>query len=172
VRQGVEGEIMAKSLCASSGFYNDEKATREIWDEEGWAAMGDIGMIDERGNLVIAGRKKDMIIRGGQNIYPAEIESLLIDHPKVKDVAVVDMPDPVMGERACAYVVPMKGETLTFDEVITFLKQKNIASFKLPERLELMDKLPTVADGYKVDKKVLRQDIAQKLGKEKQGGIR
>ena len=171
VETGVEGEIIAKSLCSSSGFYKDEKATREVWSEEGWAATGDMGVIEERGNLVIVGRKKDMIIRGGQNIYPAEIESFLIGHPKVQDVAVVAMPDPVMGEKACAYVVPMKGETFTFDEMISFLKQKNIAPFKMPERLELIDTFPTVADGYKVDKKVLRQDIAQKLGKENQKGV-
>jgi len=71
VERGVEGEIIAKCLCASSGFYKDEKATGEVWNQEGWAAMGDMGMIDEQGNLVIVGRKKDMIIRGGQNIYPA-----------------------------------------------------------------------------------------------------
>ena len=167
VERGVAGEIMAKSLGASQGVYQDEKATREIWNEEGWAAMGDMGMIDEQGNLVIVGRNKDMIIRGGQNIYPAEIESLLIGHPKVQGVAVVAMPDPVMGERACAYVVPMEGKTLTFDEMIFFLQQKNIASFKLPERLELIAKFPMVSDGYKVDKEVLRQDIAQKLNEEK-----
>jgi non-ribosomal peptide synthetase component E (peptide arylation enzyme) len=166
VEKRVAGEIVAKSLCSSSGFYQDEKATWEVWDEEGWVATGDIGVIDERGNLVIVGRKKDMIIRGGQNIYPAEIESLLIGHPKVQDVAVVAMPDAVMGEKACAYVVPTKGQTFTFAEMASFLKQKNIASFKIPERLELIDTFPTVADGYKVDKKVLRQDIARKLGKE------
>lgn len=168
VERGVEGEIIAKSLWSSLGFYKDEKATQETWDDEGWAAMGDMGVIDRQGNLIIVGRKKDMIIRGGQNIYPAEIESLLVDHPKVQDVAVVAMPDLVMGEKVCAYVVPMKGETFTFSEMISFLKQKNIALFKLPERLELMDEFPTVADGYKVDKKVLRQDIARKLGREKQ----
>ncbi len=170
-KKGAEGEIVAKSLCSSSGFYGDEKATREVWNEEGWAATGDMGMVDGRGNLIIVGRKKDMIIRGGQNIYPAEIESLLIDHPKVQDVAVVAMPDPVMGEKACAYVVPTKGETFTFDEMISFLKQKNIAAFKLPEGLELVDKFPTVADGYKVDKKVLRHDIVQKLSKENQRAV-
>lgn len=167
VGRGAGGEILARCLCSSSGFYNDEEATRELWNEEGWAATGDIGLIDESGNLVIVGRKKDVIIRGGQNIYPAEIEALLIAHPKVQDVAVVAMPDPVMGERACACVVPVKGERLSFEEMISFLKEKKIASFKLPERLELFDQFPTVADGYKVDKKALRQDMAEKLSQEK-----
>jgi len=169
VENGIEGEIMARGLCSSSGFYKDEKATKQVWNENGWAATGDMGLIDEGGNLVIVGRKKDVIIRGGQNIYPAEIEALLIDHPKVQDVAVVSMPDPVMGERVCAYVVSVKGEKLAFAEMISFLRQKNIASFKLPERLELMEKFPTVADGYKVDKKALRQDIAEKLSKQQRG---
>lgn len=170
VKTGGEGEIVAKSLCSSSGFYKDEKATRELWSEEGWAATGDMGVMDARGNLVIVGRKKDMIIRGGQNIYPAEVESLLMGHPKVQDVAVVAMPDPVMGERVCAYVVPAKGETFVFDDMLSFLKGKRIASFKIPERLELIDRFPTVADGYKVDKKMLRQDIARKLSEKGQKG--
>jgi len=71
VENGIEGEIMARSLCSSSGFYKDEEAAKQIWNENGWAATGDLGLIDERGNLVIVGRKKEVIIRGGQNIYPA-----------------------------------------------------------------------------------------------------
>ncbi|MEE8414359.1 MAG: AMP-binding protein [Dehalococcoidales bacterium] len=168
VTKGTVGVIMARSLCSSLGFYQDEKATREVWNEEGWASTGDMGMTDKRGDLVITGRQKDIIIRGGQNIYPAEIEALLVDHPNIRDVAVVAMTDQVMGERACAYVVPVEGKTLTFDEMILFLKQKNTAPFKLPERLELIDKFPMVSDEYKVDKKALRQDIIQKLIKEKQ----
>ncbi|MFC1948947.1 AMP-binding protein [Chloroflexota bacterium] len=171
VERGRVGEVMAKSLCSSLGFFEDEKSTREMWNEAGWAEMGDLGMIDGNGDLVIVGREKDMIIRGGQNIYPAELEGLLIGHPKVQDSAVVAMPDPVMGERACAYVVPVEGETLTFDEMLDFLRQKNIAPFKLPERLRLIDKFPMVADEYKVDKKALRQDIAKILEREKQEGI-
>ncbi len=167
VARGQVGEIKARCLCSSLGFYRDEQATREIWDEEGWAGMGDLGMIDSRDDLVIVGRKKDMIIRGGQNIYPAELEALLIEHPRVQDLAVVGMPDPKMGERACAYIIPVEGETLTFEEMIAYLKDKNIAPFKLPERLELIDKFPMVSDDYKVDKKTLRQDIARKLDEEK-----
>ncbi|MEE8419623.1 MAG: AMP-binding protein [Dehalococcoidales bacterium] len=167
IKRGQVGEIRARCLCSSLGFYQDEAATREIWDEEGWASMGDLGMIDSRGDLVIVGRVKDMIIRGGQNIYPAEIEALLIEHPKVQDLAVVGMPDPIMGERACVYVVPAEGETLTFEEMTAFLKAKNIAPFKTPERLELIDKFPMVSDDYKVDKKALRQDITSKLDEEK-----
>ncbi|MDP2730662.1 MAG: class I adenylate-forming enzyme family protein [Dehalococcoidales bacterium] len=169
VDRGMTGEVRAKSLFYSLGFYHDEKATGEFWDEEGWITTGDIGMIDEGGNLTIVGRKKDVIIRGGQNIYPAEIEKMLIDHPKVMDIVVVAMPDPVMGEKACAYVVTMGGQEFTFNEMIAFLKQQNIASFKLPERLEILDKFPTLAGGNKVDKNLLRQDIARKLEQEGTG---
>lgn len=165
---GEAGEILGRGPMCSSGYYKDPKTTSEAWDKDGWFATGDLGKMDERGNLVIVGRKKDMIIRGGQNIYPSEIESLLITHPKIQDVAVVGMPDRTMGERACAYVVLKLGQTLTFDEMVSFLKEKNIAPFKLPERLEIIGKLPMVSE-QKVDKKALRQDIASKLSLE-QGG--
>ena len=103
-----------------------------------------------------------MIIRGGQNIYPAEVEDMLNRHPKVSDVAIIGMPDPIMGERACAYVIPKPGQDFTFEEMISFLKGKSIASYKLPERLEIVDSLPMVGE-QKVDKKVLQEDITQKL---------
>jgi non-ribosomal peptide synthetase component E (peptide arylation enzyme) len=127
--------------------------------------MGDLGKFDEHGNLIIVGRKKDMIIRGGQNIYPVEIENLLLTHDKVSAVAVVGMKDPIMAEKVCAYVVPRMGERLTFEEMVSFLKSKNIAPYKLPERLEILDSLPLVS-GQKVDKKALEKDIARKLEEE------
>jgi non-ribosomal peptide synthetase component E (peptide arylation enzyme) len=104
-----------------------------------------------------------MIIRGGQNIYPAEIEGLLNGHPKVASVAIVGYPDREMGERACAYVVPKGGQTFTFQEMVSFLKEKKISAYKLPERLEVVDALPTVGDSGKIDKKVLKSDIETKV---------
>lgn len=104
-----------------------------------------------------------MILRGGQNIYPVEIEDLLMTHPKVLQVAIVKMPDPVMGERACAYAVPRQGQDFTFEEMTSFLKGKGIAPYKLPERLEIIGSLPMVAEGQKVDKKTLEKDIEDKL---------
>ncbi len=161
VPPGGIGEIWGRGPCGISGYYKDLEATKKAW-EGGWYRLGDLGKFDERGNLMIAGRKKDMIIRGGQNIYPLEIEALLCTHPKVLDVAVVAMPDPIMGEKACAFVVPKKGQTFAFDEMISFLKEKNIAAFKLPERLEIIDQMP-LAGEQKPDKKLLRQRIAEKL---------
>jgi non-ribosomal peptide synthetase component E (peptide arylation enzyme) len=107
-----------------------------------------------------------VIIRGGQNIYPPEIEALLMKHPKVLDSAVVAMPDPIMGERVCAYVIAAEGETLTFEEMVLFLKEQKIAMFKIPERLELLPKFPMVSDEYKVDKNTLRREVTDKLSRE------
>ncbi|MBW1613088.1 MAG: acyl--CoA ligase [Deltaproteobacteria bacterium] len=166
---GNVGEILGRGPTCSSGYYKDPKATSESWNKDGWFAMGDLGKIDEQGNLSVVGRKKDMIIRGGQNIYPSEIENLLITHPKILEVAIVAMPDPVMGEKACAYVVLRTGESLILEEMTAFLREKNIASFKIPERLEIIDRLPVVS-GQKVDKKSLGQDIAKKLSNEKEDG--
>jgi len=163
VPQGEVGEVWGRGPACCSGYYRDPEATWQSWTEDGWFLTGDLGKFDEQGNLVIVGRKKDMIIRGGWNIYPKEIENILLTHPKVQDVAVIGMPDTVMGEKPCAYVVPKLAQELTLGEVVNFLQQKGIPLYKFPERLEILDKLPMVADGQKVDKKLLRQDITQKL---------
>jgi non-ribosomal peptide synthetase component E (peptide arylation enzyme) len=138
--------------------------TLEAWGtlgKEGWFHSGDIVKMDKNGNLVISGRKKDMIIRGGQNIYPIEIEELLVTHAKVDKAAVVAMPDPIMGEKACAYVVLKGQEKLTFDEMKSFLQGKKIALYKIPERIEYIDEIPM--QNFKITKKVLREDVAKKL---------
>jgi len=114
------------------------------------------------GSLMVEGRDKDMINRGGEKISAEEIENLILAHPGVFNVAVVAMPDPVLGERTCAYVIPKPGASLTFQELISFLKQKQIATFKLPERLELLANFPLTSIG-KVSKKDLREDIVRKL---------
>lgn len=163
VVEGEVGEIMARGPASASGYYKDTQATWQAWTKDGWFKLGDLGKFDKQGNLAIVGRKKEIIIRGGQNIYPTEIENMLITHPKIFDVAIVGMPDPVMGERACAYVILKLGQSLTFAEMVSFLKDKNIASYKFPERLEILDKLPMVAGDQKADKKLLQQDIAKKL---------
>ena len=112
------------------------------------------------------GRQKDVIIRGGQNIYPKEIEDLLVQYPKIAEVAIVKMPDREMGEKACAFVVTKPGERLTFEETVSFLKGKGIAKFKLPERLEIVDAFLLVPGGNKVNKRLLEEEIEQKLKKE------
>ncbi len=165
VAPGEEGELYFRGPCTTAGFYRDIERTRETWGalgKGGWFRTGDLARFDKSGNLVLTGRKKDIIIRGGQNIYPVEIEGLLLLHPKVAHVALVGMPDAIMGEKACAYVVPKPGEEFTFEEMVSFLKSKNIAPYKLPERLEIRSELP-LRDTQKVVKAPLREDIVRKL---------
>lgn len=163
VKPGEAGELWGRGPSCSSGYFADPDSTWTVWTKDGWYKTGDLARIDENGNVVIAGRKKDMIIRGGQNIHPVEIENLLALHPRVQDVAIVAMPDLVMGEKACAFIVPKPWESITFEEMVAFLKEKKIAPYKLPERLEIVAKIPTVGDGQKIDKVALRRGIAEKL---------
>jgi len=118
------------------------------------------------GNLTVAGRKKDMINRGGEKISAEEVEGLIIGHPKVLNTAVVAMPDPLLGEKSCAYLILHPGETMEFEELKVFLMEKKIAKFKLPERLEVVEEFPLTSMS-KVSKKDLRKDIAEKLAQEK-----
>ena len=165
-RPGEVGQIWFRGPGNAIGYYRDlGKTLSEAFDREGWATTGDIVTITEEGYLKIAGRKKDIIIRGGQNIYPKEVEDLLIAHPKVGEAAVVPMPDPQMGERACAFVTLGQGEVFTFDEMVDYLKSKKIAMFKIPERLEVIDTMP-LAGGTKIDKKELTRIVTEKLREE------
>lgn len=164
VPEGEPGILWFRGPHAPAGYYRDPDATAQVFDEEGWTTTGDIVMFDQ-GCLWILGRAKDMIIRGGQNIYPAEVEGLLNEHPKVASAAVVGYPDKEMGERACAFVIPKAGERMTFDEMVAFLKGKRLAMFKIPERLEIVQELPVVGDSGKIDKKVLRKALEEALAK-------
>jgi non-ribosomal peptide synthetase component E (peptide arylation enzyme) len=162
VPEGEPGILYFKGPHAPAGYYRDEALTSTVFDPDGWTTTGDIVKFD-RECLWILGRAKDMIVRGGQNIYPAEIEGLLNEHSKVASVAVVGYPDREMGERGCAYVIPKPGETFTFEEMVEFLKSKKLAMFKLPERLEVVEDFPTVGDSGKVNKEALKKDIAEKV---------
>ncbi len=162
VPEGEPGILYFRGPHAPAGYYRDEKLTSTVFDPDGWTTTGDIVKFDQE-CLWILGRAKDMIIRGGQNIYPAEIEGLLNNHPKVASVAVVGYPDREMGERTCAYVIPKPSQEFTFDEMVDFLKGKKLAMYKLPERLEIVDDFPTVGDSGKVNKETLKKDIAEKV---------
>ncbi|MBP6942314.1 MAG: AMP-binding protein [Syntrophorhabdaceae bacterium] len=162
VPEGNPGQLWFRGPHAPAGYYRDPETTAPVFDKDGWTTTGDI-VKSEEGCLWIMGRSKDMIIRGGQNIYPAEIEGILNEHPKVANVAIVGYPDREMGERACACVVPKAGQTFTKEEMVSFLKEKKLAAFKLPERLEVMGALPIVGDSGKVDKKVLKSDVEKKV---------
>lgn len=130
---------------------------------DGWYRSGDLGRLDDEGYLHIVGRAKDLIIRGGQNISPAEIESLLFTHSKVAEVSVIGVPDPVYGERTCACVVPRDGAEITLADVVDFLSSLGVATFKLPEHLEIFDDLPRSAGG-KITKVELGESVAARSG--------
>jgi cyclohexanecarboxylate-CoA ligase len=160
---GQPGEHVCRGATLFVGYYRRPEMTRAVIDERGWFHTGDICTLDDDGYLRVVGRKKDLIIRGGINISPAEIEDLLFTHPKVQNVAVVGMPDERLGERICAYIIPRGGESVTLEEVTSYLRAKGLAVQKLPERIEVVSEFPMTPSG-KVQKFKLREDIAQKVG--------
>jgi 2,3-dihydroxybenzoate-AMP ligase len=162
VAPGQAGELAFRGPTLFAGYFEQPQETAEAFDQEGWFYTGDLCFQDQHGNLHIVGRKKDTIKRGGETIIPREIEELLYTHPKVLHAAVIGMPDQRLGERVCAYVVPRGGEVLTLHEIVSFLRAKGIATFKLPERLELVQELP-ITPPSKIQKNVLREDILRKL---------
>jgi non-ribosomal peptide synthetase component E (peptide arylation enzyme) len=162
VPQGEVGTMIVGGGTVNMGYYKEPELSKKIWDAEGWYNTDDMARIDEDGNIHLMGRASDMINRGGQNIFPIEVENILRSHPKVTDVSIVPMPDPLLGSRACAYVEPEAGATFTFDEMIARLEQEKMAKYKWPERLEILDKLPRLPTG-KVNKMGLIEDIQKKL---------
>ncbi len=164
---GESGELVARGPYTICGYYDAAGRNAEAFTADGFYRMGDI--MRKRGRHVYAeGRLKDFINRGGEKISCEEIENLIFTHPKVKTATLVAMPDAVFGEKACAFVVPHPGQELGFDELVGFLRERQIASFKLPERLEVVDELPVSPVG-KILKRQLREAIALKLQKERSG---
>ena len=154
---GQLGEIWGRGPCCVAGYYGDPDLTRERW-EDGWFRTGDVGRFDDRGNLVIAGRLRDLIIRGGDNVSPEEVEALLRTHPAVAAVAVVGLPDPVLGERVCACVVTQPGTPPTLESLREHLRAAGLAHYKFPERLVTLESLPTV--GEKIDRRAVASRAA------------
>jgi non-ribosomal peptide synthetase component E (peptide arylation enzyme) len=166
VLKGGVGLVTVDGPHCVGGYFRDPETTAES-RIGGKFNMGDLGTIDEEGNLYLRGRVKDVIIRGGQTIYPKEIEELLVEHPKVSEAALVRMPDEEMGEKSCAFVVSRGREVLTFKEMSSFFRERQIAPYKIPERLELIHELPLVAGGNKVDKRRLEEEIKTKRSSDK-----
>jgi len=158
---GEEGEITARGPNLFLG-YTDEKETAASFSSDGFFHSGDLGRLFDGDYLLVTGRKKDLIIRGGENLSPKEIEDCLYTHPAVADVAVVGMPSERMGEAVCAFVVLRAGASLSIEESTVFLSGAGLAKQKSPERLEFVDELPRTAAG-KVRKDVLRIEIARRL---------
>ena len=148
------------------GYYRRDDLTRESFLADGFFRTGDQARMDEDGYVRITGRIKDLIIRGGVNVAPAEIESLLFSHPKVANAAVVGMPDPRLGERICAFVILDADATLTIGEVQGWMAAAGLAKPKWPERIEVVDAFPMTASG-KVQKFRLRKAIAARLEAER-----
>lgn len=161
---GVQGEIVSRGYNVMKGYYKMPESTAQAIDKEGWLHTGDLGTIDEQGYFKITGRLKDMIIRGGENVYPREIEEFLYTHPMVKDVQVIGVPSLKYGEEVLAFIQLRPGASLTKEEVHAYCQGK-IAKYKIPSYVLFVDSYPTTASG-KIQKFKLKQQAIETLGLE------
>lgn len=161
VPPGVQGELCTRGYHVMKGYYNNPDATKEAIDEEGWLHTGDLAIMDESGYFKITGRIKDMIIRGGENIYPREIEEFLYQHPKVLDVQVVGVPDEKFGEEVAAWLILKEGETADAEEIRDYCKGQ-ISRHKIPRYIEFTSEYPMTASG-KIQKFKLREQTVDML---------
>jgi fatty-acyl-CoA synthase len=159
VPRGVQGELCTRGYHVMDGYYKNPDATREAIDAEGWLHTGDLAVMDANGYCRVTGRLKDMIIRGGENIYPREIEEFLYRHPKVLDVQVVGIPDSVYGEEVMAWIILKDGESATVDEIKEYCKGK-ISKHKIPRYIEFTESYPMTASG-KIQKFKLREQAME-----------
>ncbi|WP_338771044.1 AMP-binding protein [Massilia sp. METH4] len=162
VPRGVKGELLTRGYSVMLGYWGDEEKTREAIDAAGWMHTGDLAVIDEQGFAAIVGRAKDMVIRGGENIYPREIEEFLYRHPKVLDVQCVGVPDAKYGEELCACIVLRPGMEAAEDEIREFCRGQ-IAHYKIPRYVRFVEGFPMTVTG-KIQKYVLRRQVATDLG--------
>jgi acyl-CoA synthetase (AMP-forming)/AMP-acid ligase II len=159
---GVSGELCTRGYLTMAGYFDLPEQTAQAIDAEGWLHTGDLCIMDERGYFTVSGRIKDMIIRGGENIYPREIEGALITHPQVLDAAVVGIPDPVFGEQPAAFVRVAPGADVSADELRAFLRER-LAPHKAPRVWRFVDQFPLSPSG-KVKKYILRDQLSAELG--------
>ena len=162
VAPGVSGELCTQGYSVMHGYWGDPARTAEAIDAQGWMHTGDLATMDAQGYVNIVGRIKDMVIRGGENIYPREIEEFLYRHPSVQDVQVVGVPDAKYGEELCAWVIVKPGLTLTDDELKAFCKGQ-IAHYKVPRYIRLVSAFPMTVTG-KIQKFKIRDEMKQQLG--------
>ena len=166
VATGEVGELWCRGPYTIRGYFQAPERNREAFTADGFYRTGDVVRLDPSGNLVVEGRIKDLINRGGEKINAEEIEAHLIAHPAVSVAAVVAMPDAILGEKACAYLSLRDGETFALSAMREFLAARGVAQFKWPERIEIVDQLPLTNVG-KIRKTELRRDIAEKLAAER-----
>ncbi len=169
VERGVQGELCTRGYHVMKGYYKNPEATARAIDPDKWLHTGDLAIMDKEGYCKITGRIKDMIIRGGENVYPREIEEFLYTHPDIKDVQVVGVPSRKYGEEVCAFVQMKPGKQATEDQLRAFCKDK-IAFHKIPAFFMFVDEYPTTASG-KIQKYKLREQATQKLGREEDAKI-
>jgi fatty-acyl-CoA synthase len=162
VPRGETGEFCTRGYSVMKGYWNDADKTAEAIDEAGWMHTGDLATMDEQGYVNIVGRLKDMVIRGGENVYPREIEEFLYRHPKIQDVQVIGVPDPRYGEEICAWIKLHDGKTATAEEIREFCKGE-IAHYKIPRYIEFVPEFPMTITG-KIQKFVMREQTIKKLG--------
>ncbi len=160
---GVQGELCTKGYQVMKGYYKNPEATKEAIDEDGWLHTGDLAVMDENGYCKITGRLKDMIIRGGENIYPREIEEFLYSHPSILDVQVVGVPDAIFGEEVVAWIILKEGVEVTDEDIREFCKGK-ISRHKIPRYFEFTNAYPMTASG-KIQKYRLREQAKEKIEK-------
>jgi fatty-acyl-CoA synthase len=166
VQRGQTGEFCTRGYSVMKGYWGDEEKTREAVDAEGWMHTGDLATMDDEGYVNIVGRIKDMVIRGGENIYPREIEEFLYRHPKVQDVQVVGVPDQRYGEELCAWIIAKPGQSPTEDEVREFCRGQ-IAHYKVPRYIRFVREFPMTVTG-KIQKFRIREAMKQELGLQEQ----
>jgi fatty-acyl-CoA synthase len=166
VPRGVPGEICARGYSVMRGYWDDDERTAEAVDENGWMHTGDLATMDADGYCNIVGRIKDMVIRGGENIYPREVEEFLYRHPAVQDVQVFGVPDKRYGEELCAWIKLRPGAALDAEAVRAFC-QGQIAHYKVPRYVRFVDEFPMTVTG-KVQKFIMRERMKGELGSEEQ----
>jgi fatty-acyl-CoA synthase len=162
VPRGVKGELLARGYLVMLGYWDDEEKTREAIDPARWMHTGDLATMDDEGYCNIVGRIKDMVIRGGENIYPREIEEFLYRHPKILEVQVIGIPDPRYGEELCAWIRLRDGEVATTEEVRAFCDGQ-IAHYKIPRHVKFVDDFPMTVTG-KIQKFAMREQMIRELG--------
>jgi len=162
VPRGATGELCTKGYSVMQGYWDDPARTAEAIDAEGFMHTGDLATMDDEGYVNIVGRSKDMVIRGGENVYPREIEEFLYRHPKVQDVQVVGVPDQRFGEELCAWIVVKPGQQLDEDEVRAFCKGR-IAHYKVPRYIRFVAEFPMTVTG-KIQKFRIRDAMKEELG--------
>jgi acyl-CoA synthetase len=153
--QGEIGELGGRGASLMLGYFANQEATEQAFNKHGWFMSGDLGRMDENGNVIVVGRSKDIIIRGGHNIYPVEIESLALRHQNVAKAAAFPMPDARLGEKVCLAVIPVAGRTVEADEILAHLAAQGLSKFDMPEYFLSVDTLPLTASG-----KILKRELA------------